>query len=307
MQERISSAEVARAFDQFLERSRLIVPNRLHRIVAEYTGLHPTTVLRYHRQELESANPKVLDCLEQLEERLSRGESLGHEDVDEAMGVGGIGVSVHELQRWFDRVIELLEGQGQYLLYRYVAEKLQVHPTTIMRYHRGELSGAPSKIVPTLRDIHRRLASGEIVEFKHGPGEGERVVPRRCFLDLLEEIEKLGLLSDDLRGNGGGFDAAVERTCGMRRGTIMKVRTGLSWPFVKLDLYGKLHQVRERAIYDPCRHYEVGDRLYHHDLGTGTVIEKRHKSRILVDFPARGRRMLREDVWMDPRWPQSHP
>jgi transcriptional regulator with XRE-family HTH domain len=303
MSERISSAEVARAFDDFLETSGILVPNQLHRLVAEYTGLHPTTVLRYHRQELESADAKVLDCLVRIEERIRSGEPLFEHDEASAPEGRWIGLGVQELQHWFDRVIDLLEDQGQYLLYRYVAGKLGVHPTTVMRYHRGELAGDPSRVVPILRDLHRKLESGTTVEFRHGPDDAERVVPRRCFLDLVDEIGELGLVPVDGQGGEPGLDEEVERMAGLKRGTVERIRASSSWPFVKLDLYEKLRAARERSIYDPCRHYELGDRLYHHDLGVGTVVEKCHKSRIIVEFAYGIRRVLREDVWVDPRWP----
>lgn len=299
MQERVSSAEVAKAFDRFLKRSSLMTPNRLHRVVAMYTGLHPTTVLRYHRQELESADAKVLHCLRALEERFERGELLF--DGDGALTADGevsYRVSVHEVQRWFNRVFDLIGDQGRYVVYRYVAEKLDVHPTTAMRYHTGELDGAPSKIIPVLRDLAGKLGAGERVVFRHGPGDGDEVVPLCCVLPLLDEIESLGIVTSDL-------DSSLERMTRIRRGTLHRIRQPGGWPFVKLKIFDKLTGVRDGAIYDPCRHYEIGDRLHHHDLGAGTVVGKHHKSRILVEFADGKRRFLREDVRLDPRWP--HP
>jgi hypothetical protein len=305
MAERVSVLEVAKVMDSILDRAGVDIPNRLHRVVAQRTGLHPTTVLRYHRRQLESADARVLECLQELEERVLAGESLFTAE-DLASGIpgvehdgGSVRVSVHELQRRIDCVLSLLEKPGPYILYRYLADHLGMHATTVMRYVSGELPGIPAGVITVLRDLERSLELGEVVVLGRGTGEGGDVVPRRCFIALLDELVELGILASDIR------DSDLERMLDARRGTLSRIRSSSSWPFVRLATFKSLVAVRDAAIYDPTRHYEVGDRLYHHDLGSGTVVDKRHKSRILVHFVSGVERLLREDVWLDPRWP--HP
>jgi hypothetical protein len=157
--------------------------------------------------------------------------------------------------------------------------------------------------VPILRSLYGRLAAGEAVVFRQGPGEGTEVVPSRCVESLLREIESIGIVPAS--AGDPQFDHLLEAGAGLKRGTLRRIRQPGGRAFVKLGIYRALADLRDGTAYDPCRHYEVGDRLHHHDLGTGTVVEKRHKSRMLVEFGDGTKRLLREDVRMDPRWP--HP
>ena len=68
-----------------------------------------------------------------------------------------------------------------------------------------------------------------------------------------------------------------------------------------LEIYENVRKLRDMAVYDPRRHYEVGDRIWFPDLGTGTVVEKLPKFRMMVDFDKGVQRLLREDIPTDPR------
>jgi hypothetical protein len=288
--------------DEVIRRAGLRVPNRLHRVVAECTGLHPTTVLRYHRQELESADARVLECIQDIEVRVQNGENLFLHDEDAEPREGdheigtGFNVSVHELNRWFERLKQRLGCDNTSILYQYIEDELGIAATTVMRYHSGELRGAPATILHSLRNLDRVLCAGEPVVFRRGPGENGRYVPRSCVDALIAEIEDLGLLPE----RTPTFEALAVKV-GLKDRELEEMLSDESWPFVRLDIYEKIKGLRDLAMYDPRRHYEVGDRIWFPDLGTGTVMEKLPKERMRVFFDAGVQRLLREDVWVDPR------
>lgn len=302
MQERVGSQEVARAMDEVIQLAGLRIPNRLHRIVAECTGLHPTTVLRYHRLELESADIRVLECIQEIGTRVQNGENVfddeGTDALDDDHGGGSVGfnVSVHELNRWFERLRSRLGCKSTGLLYQYVEDETSIPVMTVMRYHSGELRGAPSLILQTLKLLERRLAGGEAVVFRRGPGETGKCVPRDCLGSLIDEIEELSLVTGK-----GDIRSLVSLRVGLHKHELAGMLEDDQWPFVPAEVYENVRKMRDMAVYDPRRHYEVGDRIWFPDLGTGTVVEKLPKYRMVVDFDKGVQRLLREDIPMDPR------
>ncbi len=302
MQERVSSGLIARAMDEVIEKAGLRIPNKLHRLVAEQTGLHPTTVLRYHRQELESADLRVLECVQDIGTRLANGEKIFDEYGDPSVAgleeelEEGIIVSTHELNRWVEKLRSRLGMRSTSFLYQWLEDELGIPASTIMRYHTGELHAAPSAIMHALRALERMLCAGEPVAFRRGPGDPVRHVPRSCLKTLLDEIEDLGLVT-----GAGRTSDIVSLRLGLPSGGLASMIGDESWPFVRLDVYERVRDLRDQAMYDPRRHYEVGDRIWFPDLGTGTVVLKLPKQRMLVTFDSGMQRQLREDIWVDPR------
>jgi hypothetical protein len=303
MNDRVSCDEISTAMDRIQEKLELRIPNRLHRIVAAHTGLHPTTVLRYHRREIEKADVRVLEYLLGLERRIDGGEAqLGEDETrilfsESDASQGPCQGSIYEVQFWMDRVVSLLESPGPYIVYRYVADEMGLHPTTVMRYHTGDLGTVPHEMIQVLRELERKLDAGEAVTFARGEGDGERVVPRRCILTLLDQIRSMRVLPE-----GPGLESTLERMLQLRRGTFRRIRSPEAWPFVRYDLMRTLMNLKESFSYDPARTYEVGEMLHHHELGTGRVTAKRHKSRMVVAFEDGTERCLCENVPYDPRW-----
>ncbi len=295
--ERVDMLLVARALDDLMLKSGVSVPTLLHKAVAERAGLHPTTVLRYHRQEVASASIKVLDCVEELERSLERGDPL----FCRAGGPGTTELKVGSpmVRYWTDRVAALLELRSRRPLFRYVAVVLGIHPSTVKRYYTGTRASAPIDVLYVLRELHRRLDAGEAVVFRSGASERSWVVPRTVVLAILGELERSGVFADNGTSNHVAFLQEIDRLLGVRRGTMERICSNGARPFVRYGLYLDLLRVRDRSTYSPHYHYEVGDRLFHHDFGAGAVVDKRHKNRIIVEFDT-GLRLLREDVRLDP-------
>lgn len=295
--ERVDTLLVARALDELMRKSGVTVPTLLHKAVAERTGLHPTTVLRYHRQEVASASIKVLDCVVDLEQSLERGDPLFCRP-----GVSSgaeLKVGTPMVRFWTDKVMDQLGLKSPRPLFRYVAVVLEVHPSTIKRYYTGKRVSAPIDVLYVLRDLHRRLEASETVVFRFGPTESSWLVPRISVLALLDELEQSGVIATGGSSRRGAFLREIDHRLGLRTGTMEHICSTKKRPFVRHDIYRGLVGIRERSIYSPHHHYEVGDRLFHHDFGAGAVVDKLHKNRIVVEF-ATGRRLLREDVRIDP-------
>jgi len=306
MSARVNCVEISTVMDRIQGKLDLRIPNRLHRIVAAHTGLHPTTVLRYHRCEIEKADARVLEYLLGLEERIDEGQYRFTDEEavvlysDTGTGSDPVHVSLYEVQHWFERVLDQLESPGPYVLYRHLGAALDLHPTTVMRYLTGDLPGAPPRMIQVLRDLERRLAAGEVVIFRRGEGEGVAVVPRACITSLFDEMRSMEIMPDPAK-----IESVLEHMLQLKRGTFRRIRLDGTWPFVRYDLYRKVLDLRDSFLYDPTRHYAVGDRIFHHEFGTGRVVTKYHKSRMLVEFKNGVRRCMCEEVPVDPHRP--HP
>jgi len=294
--ERVDTLLVARALDDLMRKSGISVPTLLHKAVAERTGLHPTTVLRYHRQEVASASVRVLDCVVDLEQALERGDPV----YGLSRGTGGseLKIGTPVIRHWVDRVMALLGSKAPLPLFRYVADQLDVHQGTVKRYYTGVRASAPIEVLYVLRDLHRRLEAGEAVIFRLGSSERDRFVPMCAVLGVLDELEQSGIFAT-ARADRTAFLQEIDHALCVRRGTMERICASGARPLVRYSIYTDLLGVRDRSIYSPHHHYEVGDRLFHHDFGAGAVVDKRHKNRIIVEFET-GQRLLREDVRLDP-------
>ncbi len=75
-QPRVPAWRLAHQLDRLIEMLELSEPSALHRLLATQTGIHATTVLRFHRGVLRSAPQPLLDAATALEQRVRAGEAI---------------------------------------------------------------------------------------------------------------------------------------------------------------------------------------------------------------------------------------
>jgi hypothetical protein len=73
---RVPAWRLAHQLDRLIEMLELAEPSALHRLLAIETGIHATTVLRFHRGVLRSAPQPLLDAAAALEQRVRAGEAI---------------------------------------------------------------------------------------------------------------------------------------------------------------------------------------------------------------------------------------
>ncbi len=297
MKNRVRTNEVSRHMSEVMQMAGLMVPNRLHMVVAERTGLHPTTIMRYHLGRLESADPRVLACMLQLKEELERGEQpfedpLGTCSREDAGTDGLCWHSGPAARAWFDRVLAFMQDPPPVVLYRHLAKHLDLDVDTVAHFHEGGSRAVPVAVVRALRELYKDMRSGEPIVFEWG---GKDVVLTRHVAELIETIAGLRVL-----GNGVSLYANIQAITGIEAGDLASMASGATGPLVEARILYLLCALHGWLHYDPTRHYEVGDVLFMDDLGAGRVVGKCHKEKILVEFPGGIRRLLREDIHLDP-------
>jgi len=301
MSARVHSNRITRLLDEIMAMANLPAPYRLHRLVASMTGMHPTTVMRYHQGKLASADVRVLDCLDEIRDRISKGEDLFPDtgtDPEEKWGPGPAGgtYSSGTVRRWYARVMEALEDPEPSCVHSWVAEYLDMPRGEVEGYLQTGCWSTPHAVIEALRELHASLLRDEAVVFRPDGRDGGALVPRRSVVTLLDEIDKLGVF--DAAGDVcSTLEPILELPCGM----LSLVRDGACPPLVSLDLYLRIRRILDLAVYDPCRHYRVGDRLWSPVFGGGCVLDKPHKGRMLVEFEGGHRHLMCEDVRIDPR------
>jgi hypothetical protein len=301
MSERVQVEEISLVMDRILDNIDLDVPNRLYNLVAMRTGLHPTTVLRYHHGNIVSADVSVLQCVLEIEEQIQNGETPLMRQEEQILSLGDATYSdrmtwsTRKLQRELRRIMLLLECSDPTPVYRYVSEILDISPITVMCHSSGALLEHSEEVAGVLRDLWCRLESGEAVVFHTGESVEDRVVPRQNILQLVREIRAMEIVPDE-----ADFETTLESMTGIVQGELGKMLEADAPRFAPLEMHLRLAGLIDRVTYEPCRRYEVGDTIHHHRFGIGKVVEKQHKSRILVQFKGGATRMLCEEVELRP-------
>jgi len=298
-QSRVPAEELAEALDEIVTTLGLQQTYGLYRHVAEAGGVHATTVLRAHRGDLTTVRATVRDATQSLLERIRRGEPtpLGGPDgtPPAAPTVGRTGrVPVEEVRARIEDVLHSVCAEEQQYLYRHLAEQVGLHPTTVLRYHRGELRSAPAALLDAIDELERSLQRRDAVRFRRS-ADGRPMVLRSLTLELIEE-----LLNEGTHEHKGALFRELDEQIGARQGTVSRVYYDRNATFVRADVHQALEQFVRGIEYDPYRVYRPGQRIQHHIFGLGTVLKKVHKNKILVHFRGRGQLILCENVPLDP-------
>lgn len=296
---RVAADQVSHALDEIVSRLQLDHVYPLHRHVAELAGVHPTTVMRYHNADLYTASEKLCNIVADLLEKVRAGETMPFAQPRKPASGGGVRslgsrVPSGQVREELDAIQRLLDKDETQFLYRYVAENTGLHPSSVRRYHRGELRTAPASLLGTLGSLRARLESGEPVAFLRSPG-GETMVDRAHTLEALEAL--LAFHTDQPKVRM--FQQLDERL-GFKRGTVNRIYYDRKVRFVRASVHKAIERLASANEYDPCRVYEIGERIDHHMFGVGVVRRKIHKNKIEVEFAEEKRIILAEAVPIDP-------
>jgi hypothetical protein len=296
---RVPGTRVAKALDEIIKRRHLDRPYTLYRYIAEQSGVHSTTVLRYHSGYLRSTQPAVYECIRELLARVRTGHELPFED----LATGGstthrpprpTRVPVAQVRRALSEVLRSLGLGPRQILFRYLAERTGIHPSTVLRYYQGDLQTAPRALVEEIDRLRRRIVAGEAVVFRQGP-DGTEVVLRSRTRSIVEELLRE-------RGGGDGQSCFQELDCrlALPPGTTRRICTDPDLYIVQADIHLAVEKFVHGVAYDPVQTYCVGDRIRHHMFGLGTVKEKIHKNKIRVEYCGGKQVILSEAVPEDP-------
>jgi hypothetical protein len=297
--ERSSSEAVARQLDEIIERLHVTRPYTLYRHLAAQTGMHPTTILRVHQGRLGTAHALLVERVEALLKRVRAGESLPFEQTGEwtrrpRSEVMPGRVASDQIRERIEAVLGALGQDEHQFLYRYLADRAEVHPTTVLRYHRGELRTAPRRLLSLLDDLLRRISTGEVVSFCRS-NDGPEMVVRERVLEVVDTM---------FEGAPGASKARVFRALDdrldLKPGTLARIYYDRKLRFVRADIHVALQRMVQCAEYDPCRVFAVGERVNHHLFGVGVVREKVHKNKVLIEFHDGRKALLSEAVPQDP-------
>ena len=296
---RIPSSSVCDVFDEIIRRRRLEHPYSLYRFIARACGIHATTVMRYHQGCLATADATVHSRALALLEEARRGHRLPFErqagaKTSDDPTRSPRRVPSARVREILDEIRRALRPRQRQFLYRYVADRLDMHPTTVLRYHTGDLQTAPAKAFAEMNELRARIARGEPVPFTRNE-EGTSVVLRERTVELLQRL---------LRHRGDRGEAEVLRRVEVRldldRGVLSRIHENRDLAFVASEVHRALEMYVDGSAYDASRVYEQGDHIWHPLFGVGSVADKIHKNKILVEFVDGQRVVLSEAVPGDP-------
>lgn len=297
--ERSSSKAVARQLDEIIERLHVTRPYTLYRHIAAQIGMHPTTILRVHQGRLGTAHALLVERVEVMLGRVRAGEPLAFAQGDEwsrrsRTEVMPGRVAARQIRDRIEAVLGTLGQDEHQFLYRYLAERAGVHPTTVLRYHRGELRTAPRRLLTLLDDLQRRISAGEVVPFCRS-SEGPEMVVRERVLEVVDAMFEGAPNASKAR-----VFRAIDDRLDLKPGTLARIYYDRKLRFVRADIHVALQRMVQCAEYDPCRVYQMGERVNHHLFGVGVVREKVHKNKVLIEFRDGRRALLSEAVPQDP-------
>ncbi len=296
---RLPASEVVRAIDEIIERLAIDRPYPLLRYIATRAGVHPTTVMRVHKGILRTTDPALHHCVLALRDEIRRDVLPPFAVVQRPRPADGAAsragrVTTRLVREQMERVLCSLGMDQHQFLIRYLASRIGTHPTTVLRYYRGDLRTAPARLLDEIQRLQDDIDRGQPVAFCRSSG-GDAMVLREQTLELIQQ-----LLDADTAHPKSLLFKEIERRLGLRAGTIGRIYYDHKLHFVRADIHEALARITTQVDYDPCRIYAPGERLRHHLFGLGTVERKVHKNKILVRFDDDHRVLLAEAVPVDP-------
>lgn len=153
-QARIPAWRLAHQLDRLVELTELSEPSALHRLLAIRTGVHATTVLRFHRNVLRSAPEILLDVANDLERRARSGEAIRFPH-------GGDGTPVVTRMAFAEAVDNLVETglfpNRNALLHR-IEDDLDIVRGRLTRLYRCRtFRWVPGKVLDILEELERQV------------------------------------------------------------------------------------------------------------------------------------------------------
>lgn len=295
----MAAVKVARALDEIIQRRSLEHPFSLYRHVAEKTGVHATTVLRYHTGYSKSAYAAVHKVVRELLVRARTGQMLPFESPPGGSATTQSSprtrrVPTTRVRHAIDGLLGSMGMDTRRILFRCIAERSGLHASTVLRYYRGDLQSAPVLVLEQVERLREQIVGGETVVFHHGPG-GKKVVLRERTRAIIEELVSVSG-TDEARS----YYRQLDRWLAFPPGTTRRICTDPDLRFVRASIHQAIEALVDGVEYDPIRSYQVGERIRHHVFGTGTVEEKIHKNKMSVAFLGGRQVILSEAVPEDP-------
>ncbi len=300
---RIPGAKVAGALTEIIETRQLKRPYTLFRHIATRTGVNSTTVMRYHTGYLRSAPAEVYACIHEILLRIRGGHALPFETLANRARRprrAATRVPAALIRQGLEDVRTSLGLAERQILYRYLGGRVGLHPTTVLRYCRGDLETAPVVLIAELELLRQQIVDGETVVFERSR-DGVPVVMRERTRSLLENLPmERGVDRDP------SVHRHLDRWLKLPPGTTRRICHEQGPRFVSADVHRIIEDFVRGVEYDPVRTYRRGDRIRHHLFGLGTVVEKIHKNKVRVEFLGGRRVILSESVVEDPYRHQRH-
>jgi len=129
---RVPSWKLAQQLDVLIEMLELTEPSALHRLLALQTGIHATTVLRFHRGVLVSAPQPLLDAAVALEKRVRAGEAIRFPHGSE----GEFSVTRRSFAATVDQLVETNLFTGRNPLLHRIEDELDIPRGKLTRLYR---------------------------------------------------------------------------------------------------------------------------------------------------------------------------
>jgi hypothetical protein len=297
---RVSAGSVAASIEAIRAQLGLETSHPLYRFIAREAGVHPTTLLRYHRGRLGTAPHGLAAYLLRLRGQIARGDRPVLEGRLRRRAPAPPPDPPDRVKNTLVRRL-LLELRTRLrvppnMFYRHVGGAVDLHPVTVFRHADGQLATAPRRLLEYLRELTLALDAGKEVVFTR-PRDGERVVPRAFVVREIERLTSLRVFPSKqalLR-----FVAAKLRLSPRALERAFSSRSCVLLPEQVLHYLRTLLRLLD---YAPEARYEVGDRICHPVFGGGLVVGKEPKDKLAVEFSDGTRRVLRERLCERREW-----
>jgi len=199
-----------------------------------------------------------------------------------------------EFTNLVDKIQEKLGITERQLIHRYIAKATGITTRSILRYDKGEICYVPNIVMAVASELLRKIENDELIVLYRG-NEERPVVLRKQFNKLVDSIIESGLYP-----SRSALLKIIEKRFGLKKGKLCRIYRNNGVQLVDKRYYDALLEIYEQCEYDPSKIYKIGDRIRHPSFGTGQVIKKLSKDKIVVRFSNGEEKILRENLKEDP-------
>jgi hypothetical protein len=297
---RVPAASVRAILEAILGRLGIELAAPLYRYLYQQTGIHPTTLLRYHRGRLATAPEPLLLFLRQLEREIVRGhppalEGRLHRKRAPRKPRARERVRSELVRRLLRELMERLRVPPN-MFYRQVGAAVGLHPVTLFRHARGQLTSAPLKLYQHLAEMKQAVESGREVVFTRAKA-GTPVVHRDFVIPELQRLIRMQIFPSKR-----SLLRFVEASLRLKPRSLERAYSSRRRVFLRVEVLEFLRELLARIEYAPEASYSVGDRIHHPVFGVGVVVGKQPPKKLVVQLADGGRMLLREELFELREW-----
>ena len=299
---RVATASVSARLDAIQALLELDYGQALYRYISRKTGIHTTTLLRYHLGRLQTAPYTLNVFLLRLQQEIAcgrrpvlHGRLRRQSSVANNKKVPSRRVSNAKVRRLLQELLDRLRVPP-HMFYRQVGAAVGLHPVTVFRHADGQLATAPLQLFEYLHDMGLALDGGREVVFTRAK-LGTRVVPREFVVWEIQRLMKMGAFPS--RRSLLRFVAA---SLGLKPRGLERAFSSRQQVFLPEEVLRFIRALIARVEYVPEARYEVGDRIFHPDFGCGVVVSKEPKDRVVVALADGRRQVFRERLLEMREW-----